>query len=149
MSIYNILFSAIQGGDYTLTDMTGKINTLYSAGCLSDEERGTLLTACQSNLDVEQERPELEATVALLSDRVTALEEAVAALQSGGDTGDTGDTSDYPEWTTWDGLSTNYQYGAIVSHNGTLWVSTYSGQNVWEPGTTGTETLWQEYTEEG
>ncbi|MCC8182532.1 MAG: hypothetical protein LIO45_06120 [Clostridiales bacterium] len=147
MSIYSILFSAIQSGDYTLTDMPGKVNTLYSGGCLTEEERDNLLTSAQENLDVEQERPELETTVALLADRVTALEESVAALESGGTSGTGGSTDSYPEWTTWDGVSSNYQQGAIVSHNGKLWISVYSGQNVWEPGVTGTENLWQEYSE--
>lgn len=147
MSIYNILLSAIQSGDYTLSDMTEKITVLYAGDCLTGEECTALLSAVEANLDAEQERPELEATVALLAERVTALEEAVAALESGtgGDTGDTG--TSYPEWTAWDGVSTNYQYGTIVSHNGTLWISVYNGQNVWEPGTTGTENLWQTYTE--
>lgn len=35
-----------------------------------------------------------------------------------------------------------YFEGAEVSHAGDEWVSTYDGQNVWEPGVQGTEALW-------
>ena len=56
--------------------------------------------------------------------------------------------SDYDDWQAWDGISDKYQYGAIVRHTGKLWFSNYKGQNVWEPGAPGTETLWVEYKEE-
>ena len=44
------------------------------------------------------------------------------------------------EWKPWDGISKDYAYGAIVSHNGQLWESVYNGQNVWEPGSG--DSLW-------
>ena len=50
-----------------------------------------------------------------------------------------------PEWVQPD--STNpYQTGDKVTHNGSTWISTIDN-NVWEPGTTGTENLWTEVTE--
>jgi len=45
-------------------------------------------------------------------------------------------------WQPWDGISNDYQLGAEVTHNGQTWTSTHPGQNTWEPGTTGTESLW-------
>ncbi|MCD8383671.1 MAG: hypothetical protein LUC39_01750 [Clostridiales bacterium] len=144
--MYDSLWQIITAGDYTLTDIVYKINVFWVQGQLTEDEKNELTDLAQSNATADQEKPELEVTVESLAARVTALEEAVAVLQ--GDTGDTGDSSTYPEWTTWDGVSMNYQYGAIVSHNGKLWISVYSGQNVWEPGAVGTESLWQEYTED-
>lgn len=42
--------------------------------------------------------------------------------------------------------STNpYAKGDKVTHNGKTWVSTVDN-NVWEPGVTGTESLWEEVT---
>lgn len=50
-----------------------------------------------------------------------------------------------PEWEQPD--STNpYMKGDKVTHNGKTWVSLIDN-NVWEPGATGTEALWQEVTE--
>ncbi|MCD7881066.1 MAG: hypothetical protein LUG47_05280 [Clostridiales bacterium] len=144
--MYDTLWQLIATGNYTLADITNKINVFWAESQLTDEQRTELLALAVENISTDQEKPELETTVEKLAARVTALEEAVTALQ--GDTGDSGSggSSAYPEWTSWDGVSDNYQYGAIVSHNGTLWISVYNGQNVWEPGVTGTESLWQAYT---
>lgn len=50
-----------------------------------------------------------------------------------------------PAWEQPD--STNpYMKGDKVAHNGSTWVSTVDN-NVWEPGATGTESLWQQVTE--
>lgn len=50
-----------------------------------------------------------------------------------------------PEWEQPD--STNpYMKGDKVTHNGKAWESLVDN-NVWEPGATGTETLWKEVTE--
>lgn len=50
-----------------------------------------------------------------------------------------------PDWKQPD--STNaYAAGDKVMHNGTTWESLVDG-NVWEPGATGTESLWKEVTE--
>lgn len=50
-----------------------------------------------------------------------------------------------PEWEQPD--STNgYMTGDKVTHNGTTWESQVDN-NVWEPGVTGTESLWTEVTE--
>ena len=47
-----------------------------------------------------------------------------------------------PKWEQT--LSTNgYARGDKVSHNGTIWESLVDN-NVWEPGTVGTESLWKE-----
>lgn len=50
-----------------------------------------------------------------------------------------------PEWEQPD--STNpYMKGDKVTHNGSTWESLVDN-NVWEPGATGTESLWKEVTE--
>jgi len=55
------------------------------------------------------------------------------------------DSSVIPEWVQPD--STNpYMTGDKVTHNGSTWESLVDN-NVWEPGATGTETLWKEVTE--
>lgn len=55
------------------------------------------------------------------------------------------DPSVIPEWEQ--PTSTNpYMRGDKVRHVGKIWVSLIDN-NVWEPGTTGTETLWEEEAE--
>ena len=47
-----------------------------------------------------------------------------------------------PEWEQ-PGASNGYALGSIVAHAGKTWQSLVAN-NVWEPGVTGTETLWKE-----
>ena len=42
------------------------------------------------------------------------------------------------------GIFDGYTLGQKVTHDGHTWESTYDGLNVWEPGATGTETLWKQ-----
>ena len=49
---------------------------------------------------------------------------------------------EYPEWVQPTGAHDAYALGAIVTHNGQLWIST-ADANVWEPGVYG----WELYTE--
>ena len=48
-----------------------------------------------------------------------------------------------PEWVQPTGAQDAYQTGDKVTHNGKTWVSLIDA-NVWEPGATGTESLWSE-----
>ncbi|MBQ9166124.1 MAG: hypothetical protein IJX71_04285 [Oscillospiraceae bacterium] len=135
--MYNTLSNLITYQEYTLPEITKRINTMYCLGQLDDAQREELQKLAVEHLSIETERPEWAEIAQNLAQRVTALE-ALHAVP---------DTADYPQWKKWDGISTDYQKGAVVSHNGKLWESVYSGQNVWEPGTLGTESMWVEYTE--
>ena len=50
---------------------------------------------------------------------------------------------EWPEWVQPTGAQDAYNTGDKVSHNGKHWVSLVNA-NVWEPGATGTEMLWEE-----
>lgn len=139
--MYDMILRIITSGDYKLPDITNKINTMWITGNLTDDQRDNLLSQAAEHLDPETERPENLEMLEKLATRVTDLEKRMSKLE--GKSENTG----YPEWVPWDGLSDNYQYGDIVAHNGKIWKSTYNGQNVWEPGTVGTESLWVEYRE--
>lgn len=141
--MYDIIRTSILTGGYDLSAMAKKIDTLFAAGRLTEEEWQNLRKLCLEHLTLEDARPEVQAMLESLAQRVTSLEGRVDALE-----GKTLDPGDYPEWKAWDGLSTDYQPGAIVSYNGKLWQNIHSGQNIWEPGVLGTETLWAEYVPE-
>ena len=49
----------------------------------------------------------------------------------------------WPEWKQPTGASDAYNAGDKVSHVGKHWISIING-NVWEPGTPGTDALWEE-----
>lgn len=141
--MYQIFKNRIAAGGYQLADIQHKAKKLFAMGELTDEQLDELMTLSQQNAAAEAERPETLVMLQRLTERVDALEKKLAAQD---------DTeTEQPEceaWQPWNGISDKYQKGAIVSHNGKLWKSVFNGQNVWEPGTVGTENLWVEYTPE-
>lgn len=139
----NVMKNVIAAGGYKLADIQYKIKKLYAMGDLSETEMDELIALASGGVSTDAERPETLAMIHTLADKITALENRVKALEGGNPDG--GEQAEHTVWKPWDGISTDYQNGAIVSHNGELWESTYKGQNVWEPGTVGTETMWVKY----
>lgn len=130
--MYEIIESVILNGGYKLTEIQHKIKKLYVLGDITEEQADGLIDLASNGASPDAERPETLAMLQSLADRVKALEDRLADGQTS-----TEGTDEYPVWKAWDGMSTDYQYGAIVSHNGKLWQSTVEGQNVWEPGVYG------------
>lgn len=141
--MYDIFKNRIAAGGYQLADIQHRMKKLYAQGDLTEEQLDELLVLSQGNASADAERPEALAMLRKLADRVEAVEKKLAAKE---DTET--EQAEYEAWVAWDGISDKHQYGAIVSHKGKLWQSAYNGQNVWEPGTAGTESLWVEYTPE-
>ena len=140
--MYDVIKSAIAAGGYKLADMQYKIKKLYVLGDLTEAEADELLVLAVAGVSVDAERPEVMQLIQTLADKIAALEECVKVLE--GKSVEPDVPGDYPEWKPWDGISKDYQIGAIVKHNGKVWISTFSGQNVWEPGTVGDQ-FWAEY----
>lgn len=144
-NMYEIIETAILTGGYDLQAMASKIDAMYAADRLTADEWQKLRKLCLDHLKPDDTRPELQQQLEYLAARVTALEAQVAALTGGASGGE----AVYEDWVQpIAGLTDKYQKGAIVRHNGKLWQSAYHGQNVWEPGAVGTESLWTEYTPE-
>jgi len=139
----SILENVIKSGKFDLTRATTLIESGYIAGAYTEEERTALLALRDQHLKPESQAPEMLSVLQRLEEKYAALEERVAALEKGGgEEADPGETETYPAWQPWNGVSRDYQYGARVTHNGFVWESVYAGQNTWEPGVLGTESLW-------
>ena len=130
--MFDIIKNVITAGNYKLAEMQYKIKKLYIWDDLTEEQAHQLLEQAVCNASVEAERPEIPQMIMSLSERIIVLENRVKVLDN---KEDNPALAEYPAWKPWDGISRNYQKGAIVSHNGQLWESIYEGQNVWEPGT--------------
>lgn len=139
------LMSVINGKNFKLLDVQRKIKELWATNDLTDTEKDELLAAAMEAANPEAERPEQQAMLETLADRIAALEARVAALEAGGIEPEP--DTEIPAWKPWDGISKDYQYGAKVTHNGKIWQSEFNGQNTWEPGVVGTEALWIEVAE--
>lgn len=151
--MYNIVKTAILSGGYKLLDMQRKINKLWLSGHITETEADELLAMASGGVNADAERPETLAMIKNLSEKIDVLTERVAFLERIVD----GNPPDVPsvdepeaveEWKPWDGISDKYQKNAVVTHIGKVWISHFEGQNVWEPGTPGTESMWVEYITE-
>ena len=139
--MYDTLVNQIVYGEYTLAEITERIDTFYAEGRLTADQRTDLRRMAVEHADPEQERPGWAEIVERLAERVTALE---ARLDAG--EGKTPDPDEIPAWRPWDGLSALYAKGDKVTHGGKTWVSLVDN-NCWEPGIIGTELVWKESEE--
>jgi hypothetical protein len=139
-SMANILRNVIRNGGMPLSQVNERIETMYLSGRINAEERAELTELMHAKASPENEtggwKEMYEALAAKYNEleaRVKALEVAAGGESEGGE--EAGE--EIPEWKPWDGISDRYQPGAVVAHNGSTWESTYTGQNVWEPGAPG------------
>lgn len=139
--MFNVIKSAIEAGGYKLSEMQQKIRKFYMMGNLTEAELDELLRLASGGVSADAERPETIRLIQTLAEELEALKARVTVLEGGEEP----EKPEYPAWKPWDGISKDYQRRDIVSHNGKLWESIFEGQNVWEPGTAGTEALWVEY----
>lgn len=140
--MYEIMKSVISAGGFKLAEIQRKIKKLYAIGDLTEEEMDNLLTLASGGVSTDAERPEVMKMLLSLAERIEALEKKVDESAEPGE-----ETPEYEAWKPWDGISKDYTDGAVVSHKDKLWVSVFDGQNVWEPGTAGTENMWVVYEE--
>lgn len=139
--MFELIKSVISAGGYKLTDIQYKVKKLYLLGDITEAEMDELLHMASGGVSADAERPGMLTMIQTLAEEIEALKERVTALEGGEP-----EVIEHPAWKPWDGISKDYQTGAIVSHNGVLWQSVFTGHNVWEPGTA--ENLWVKYIPE-
>lgn len=140
--MFSNLKRVILSGRYRLSEMVEKINVMWGESLITGEERDELLHLAQEKLNPQTEAPELIEAYVRVLEKLEGLEKRVAALEGAGGE-ESAEDGEWPAWEPWDGVSDRYQHGAKVTHNGVKYVSVYAGQNVWEPGAAGTQSLWQ------
>lgn len=144
--MYNIIKSVISAGCYRLAEMQHKIKKLYVTGDLTEGQADELCLLASGGASADAERPAELTMIGKLAERLDVLEERVSALEGGSNSDGAGSGAGYPEWEAWDGISSDYAEGAVVSYGGVLWKSVFKGQNVWEPGAPGAEAFWVKYS---
>lgn len=148
INMYDILWSIIQSGDFNLPDITYKIDVFYAEGKINDDQRTDLLEQITEHADPERERPEVPEQIEYVLGLIEALTDRVIALEQGNTPTEDESYSSIEEWKQpIAGLTDKYQFGAIVTHIGKVWESTFRGQNIWEPGVLGTGLVWKEKSE--
>lgn len=138
--MYDVMRNVILSQTLPMQEIQRRIDVFFAEGKLTETEKAELENLAFENQTTDAERAELTRRVDELAAKVSDLEARVAALEGE-------EPGEYPDWKPWDGVSDEYQPGAIVRHKDKLWLNVLEGmQNVWEPGVAD-ERYWVEYTE--
>lgn len=138
--MFALMKSVIAAQRQPADELRRRIDVFFAQGRLSEKEKEELEALVFAHQSVDAERAGLEERYGLLALRMTALEARMAALEGVQE-------AECPQWRAWDGVSEEYQPGAVVLHKGKMWKNVLEGmQNVWEPGVAD-ERYWME-TEE-
>ena len=156
--MYEIIKAVIQSGAFVVSDITRKIDTLWAESKISDEERRELSEMMIDYINPSTQAPELKELYLQLREELGAVKEEMSTLKAevaelkgtGGTEPGPGLETTIPKWKPWDGISTDYQTGSVVEHNGKYYKNVLEGmQNTWEPGSAGVdERYWKEITKE-
>lgn len=143
--MYAIIKSVINSGNYELTDMLSKIDTMWVQGSITDEQREELTSLARDKATPEATYAPLQEQVDALAVRIDALTQRVAALEDGGTAGDTPTTpvDEWPEFVQPTGAHDAYQAGDKITFNGQRYVCKLANC-VWSPDVY--PTGWQEVT---
>lgn len=161
--MYEIIKNIITYEPYNLQDIIKKINTVWVRGDITEEQKDELIQLANENAKPENSNAEQDKQIDYLLEHVQTLETTVTEqgnkiqtiidkLAEGGtivpDPEPEPEPEEFPEWYAWDGIQRPipWQLDSKCTHNGKKWVSLVN-DNVWEPGSIGTETVWKEYKE--
>ena len=132
--MYAIIKSVINSGNYELTDMLSKIDTMWVQGSITDEQRTELTALARDKATPEATYAPLQEQVDALAVRIDALTQRVAALEGGGTAGDTPATpaDEWPEYVQPTGAHDAYKIGDKMTYNGQHYICKMDGC-VWPP----------------
>lgn len=132
--MYAIIKSVINSGNFELTDMLGKIDTMWVQGSITDEQRTELTALARDKATPEATYAPLQEQVDALAVRIDALTQRVAALEDGGTAGDTPTTpvDEWPEYVQPTGAHDAYKVGDKITYNGKRYICKMDGC-VWTP----------------
>lgn len=116
--MFEIIQSVINTGNFELTDILHKIDTLWLKGDIDDDQRTELINAAREKADPSSSYASLQEQVAKLADDLTALAARVTALEGGG----TEPVDEYPAYVQPTGAHDVYHNGDKVTYNGTRYI---------------------------
>lgn len=129
--MYEVTKNVIQSGNYELTDILAKIDTLWLQGNLTDDERLNLIEMARDKADPSHSFAPLQEQIDALAARVSALENTKKP-----DEPDT-PSDEYPAYVQPTGAHDAYHAGDKVTFNGKRYVciAPEGVAVVWSPDT--------------
>lgn len=152
--MYEVFKSVITSGNYELSNMLSKIDTIWVQGQIADEQRTELINLARQYADPEQSYAPLQNQVDALfnnvlelSGKVIDLESRVATLE-GGEPEPAPEPEEYPEYVQPTGAHDAYHNGDKITYNDKKYdcVAPEGVAVVWNPDEY--PACWKEVTEE-
>lgn len=134
--MYEIVKNVIESGQYELTDMLKKIDTIWLQGTLDDDQRTELIELARSRADPKQSydiQKQLESIFSNLSEMgqtILELTDRVTKLEGGSVTPPVVD--EYPQFVQPTGAHDAYNTGDKVNYNGKKYICQMDNC-VWTP----------------
>ena len=136
--MYEVFKSVITSGNYELSDMLTKIDTIWIQGQITDEQRTELINLARQNATPEQSYAPLAQQVDALFENVAEIAAEVESLKSrvtaleGGEVTPPTPEEEYPEYVQPTGAHDAYNTGDKITYNGKKYVCKMNGC-VWTP----------------
>lgn len=136
--MYEVFKSVITSGNYELSDMLTKIDTIWIQGQITDEQRTELINLARQNATPEQSYAPLAQQVDALFENVAEIAAEVESLKSrvtaleGGEVTPLTPEEEYPEYVQPTGAHDAYNTGDKITYNGKKYVCKMNGC-VWTP----------------
>ena len=147
--MYEIIKNVIESGNYELSDMLKKIDTVWIQGDITDEQRHELMELAQGRANPEKSYAPLQKQIDVLfekdSQKEKILDDVLKRLTvlEGGEVSPEEPVDEYPEWYPWNGVGPiPWQLESKCTHNGIKYISGVPN-NIWEPGAVGVyDNIW-------
>ena len=136
--MYEVFKSVITSGNYELSDMLTKIDTIWVQGQITDEQRTELINLARQNATPEQSYAPLAQQVNALFENVAELSASVLDLQNrvtkieGTEPEPAPEPEEYPEYVQPTGAHDAYNTGDKITYNGKKYICKMNGC-VWTP----------------
>lgn len=152
--MYDIFKSVIESGNYELSDMLTKIDTIWVQGGITEEQRTELTELARTNADPEQSYAPLQKQIDTLFENTAELAEKVVSLESrvtvleGGEPEPEPEPEEYPAYVQPTGAHDAYYNGDGCTYKGKKYdcIAPEGVAVVWSPDEY--PAYWQEKVEE-
>ena len=130
--MYTIIKSVINSGNFELTDILTKIDTLWVQGSIKDSQRTELIALARSKATPEATYAPLQEQVDALAERLDALTARVTAIEAGTPAEPPAEPDEWPEFVQPMGAHDAYGAGDKITYNGQHYICQMDGC-VWSP----------------
>ena len=130
--MYTIIKSVINSGNFELTDILTKIDTLWVQGSVKDSQRTELTALARSKAAPEATYAPLQEQVNTLAERLDALAARVTAIEAGTPAEPPAEPDEWPEFVQPMHAGTAYQVGDKITFRGEKYICIMA-HCVWSP----------------